>query len=394
MNFCISANSLTKKYECKTTHSATPFLKVDTQYLDLTTKTTSGLNIKVKHNNMTYRPLQTATSTSNRSSQYISTSGYSGISSRSSQYTSTSGYTGKRTSSKQITQTTGYSGTSKRNSTSGYSGRSSRSSQYTSTSAYQITSYTYTLKTNSSSTAALSTVMSYLSKAIATKTGTSSTTKTMSYSYQLYGYRNSTSTQSVTNAPIEVGTISNLTMTLTKNGSTLNISSTQAYVNCWYTCSVNFKTPIAIMRYSRAYPSSNFLSKLASEFKLTYNNQGAALTKTASRTSAYTTSATAIGNLTSTTALTRTSAYKTSSTAVGNMSSTTALTKTASASTIVNASSTTTNAVLLSTTVLTRTASRSSAYNTSAVNASVLSSTTALTKTASRTSQYEIITEI
>lgn len=101
MNFCISANSLTKKYECKTTHSATPFLKVDTQYLDLTTKTTSGLNIKVKHNNMTYRPLQTATSTSSRSSQYISTSGYSGIS-------SSANYTGLVSSTKNISSTTGY----------------------------------------------------------------------------------------------------------------------------------------------------------------------------------------------------------------------------------------------------------------------------------------------
>ena len=81
MNFCISANSLTKKYECKTTHSATPFLKVNSsQYLDLTTNSTSGLQVKIKYNNAMYRPLQ-ITSTSK---QITVTTGYSGVSSTTS----------------------------------------------------------------------------------------------------------------------------------------------------------------------------------------------------------------------------------------------------------------------------------------------------------------------
>lgn len=47
-----------KSYECKTTHSAKPYIKVNkTGYLDLTTNTT-GFQAKIKHNNKVYRPLQ------------------------------------------------------------------------------------------------------------------------------------------------------------------------------------------------------------------------------------------------------------------------------------------------------------------------------------------------
>ena len=62
-----------KKYECKTTNTGSPFLKVDSGYLDLTTNTTTGLHPVIRMGS------GTATTTSSRSSEYAETTGYSGV---------------------------------------------------------------------------------------------------------------------------------------------------------------------------------------------------------------------------------------------------------------------------------------------------------------------------
>lgn len=93
---CIAANGITKSYECKTTHNSSPYIKVNGEYLDLTTNTTSGLQLKVKYNNQTYRPLQTYTSTYSSSYKRILTTGYSGVSSSSSSYITTTKWSGYR----------------------------------------------------------------------------------------------------------------------------------------------------------------------------------------------------------------------------------------------------------------------------------------------------------
>ena len=82
----VKNNNSTKSYECKSTHTAVPFVKVNSSYLDLTTETTAGLQYKVKIGNTTYRPKQTYTTISSRSSEYTETTGYSGISSKTTSY--------------------------------------------------------------------------------------------------------------------------------------------------------------------------------------------------------------------------------------------------------------------------------------------------------------------
>ena len=85
----VKNGNTTKSYECKTSHSSAPYLKVNTSnYLDLTTNTTTGVQLKVKANGTTYRPLQTTTTISSRSSEYTETTGYSGYVSTTEQYTS------------------------------------------------------------------------------------------------------------------------------------------------------------------------------------------------------------------------------------------------------------------------------------------------------------------
>lgn len=88
-----------KIYEYKTTHTGRPYLPVNkTGFLDLTTKTTTGIQIKVKQNNQIYRPLQSATTSTSSSKEYTSTQYF------------TTGYSG-RTSSNNTTAT-GYRSTS------------------------------------------------------------------------------------------------------------------------------------------------------------------------------------------------------------------------------------------------------------------------------------------
>lgn len=97
-NLIIHNYNITKTYECQTTHTTPNYLVVDkNSYLNLTTATTTGLQMKIEINNENYRPMQTYTSTSSQSSQYTSTSGYSGVSKSTSTYTITSRLSGYKT---------------------------------------------------------------------------------------------------------------------------------------------------------------------------------------------------------------------------------------------------------------------------------------------------------
>lgn len=96
-----------KSYECKTTHTAKPYIKVNkTGYLDLTTNT-AGFQAKIKHNNQVYRPLQVVHTTTTeivKTSQTV----YSGKSSYYYNY----GYSGKYSHKETISKTS-YSGYSR-----------------------------------------------------------------------------------------------------------------------------------------------------------------------------------------------------------------------------------------------------------------------------------------
>ena len=80
-----------KSYQCKSTHSSTPYIKVSNSYLDLASTTTKGTQIKFNINNKTYRPKQTYTTTASKSSQYNTTIGYIGV--KSSSYNTTTSRT-------------------------------------------------------------------------------------------------------------------------------------------------------------------------------------------------------------------------------------------------------------------------------------------------------------
>ena len=80
-----------KSYQCKSTHSSTPYIKVSNSYLDLASTTTKGTQIKFNINNKTYRPKQTYTTTASKSSQYNTTTGYIGV--KSSSYNTTTSRT-------------------------------------------------------------------------------------------------------------------------------------------------------------------------------------------------------------------------------------------------------------------------------------------------------------
>ena len=60
----VKGSNQTKSYALKTTHNSVPYLKVSNSYLDLTTNTTTGIQLKVKEgNNTSYTRADTVTST-------------------------------------------------------------------------------------------------------------------------------------------------------------------------------------------------------------------------------------------------------------------------------------------------------------------------------------------
>ena len=128
MNDCVNNYLIvdSKKYQCKSTYNNTPYMQVNsTNYLDLTTNT-NNQELKIKINDIVYRPLQSTTTSYDDRVTVTSTTGYSGVTSRSS----TSGYSGRRST----ISTTGYSGRTTKSMTrySGYA-TSTQSSRITQT---------------------------------------------------------------------------------------------------------------------------------------------------------------------------------------------------------------------------------------------------------------------
>lgn len=416
-------------YHLKSTHTGTPYIRVSTGFIDLTTKTTSGTHIQYKIGSQTYRLLQTYTTTDSRQSQYTTTTGYSGVSSKVSSYTVTTGYSG--VSSKK--STSGYSGVSKRNSTSGYSGYSTYTLSRASTSGWNGW-VTYTASRKSTS--------GYSGKRSSKYTNATSWTgytKTSFHRRNMFtgwggdtfeawdghasGQANKTgawanATNSATGWDRLVTNYSPTKWLIrnTKNGAWFTsggsyngsrYSQIQYWdrTHYWYTTS-----SLVNATYYTATRTSNFTSAgtagMSSATALTrssaYNTQssrsttnsaGMLSTTARTRSSSYSTKSTktsaAVGVLKSTTALTRTSAYNTSSTAVGAMSSTTALTRASNYNT-----SSAAVANMSSTTALTKQQTRASNYNTTSAATGNMSSITALTKSNTRSSQYNTTTEI
>jgi hypothetical protein len=115
----------TRSYSCKTTHDGTPFMRVSSGYLDLTTQTLNGLKVKVKNGNSTYRAKWLHTTQGTNYSTETETTGYSGYSSVQNYRYKASGY--RRTT----------------NSYSTYSGYKSTKSNSSSTSSSTVYGYDY-----------------------------------------------------------------------------------------------------------------------------------------------------------------------------------------------------------------------------------------------------------
>ena len=108
----IQSAGQTRSYTCQTTHNTTPYLKVSNSYLDLTTKTYTGVRLKVMSNNVAYYPVieQTATRTyTQQESQTYYTSSDAqnpGISSTTALTRSSSYYTSSVSKNAGISSTT------------------------------------------------------------------------------------------------------------------------------------------------------------------------------------------------------------------------------------------------------------------------------------------------
>ena len=323
---CISGGGQVKEYKCKSTHTGIPYLRVGTEYLDLTSRTTTGLHLNVRYGNQIYIPIQSYTTTTTQieyipritgysgvSTSYVTT-GYSGITSS----IKTTGYTG--TSSKK--STSGYSGSLSRKSTSGYSGK--RSSAYTS-----ATYYSNSVKTSSK----------YYTT-VTSKYGTN--TKRPRWSKSSRATKSAAYTNAATYSKTASGAGASGTFTayLLSGSRTSNGSNGEGWSQCGVsTSSGTYRTSVATSpKYKTATRTSNVTSSAAGALSSTtaltrasyYNATSAAVgalssTTALTRVSYYGTSAGAVGNMSSTSALTAKSTYYSNSAGVGNMSSTTAL---------------------------------------------------------------------
>lgn len=416
-------------YHLKSTHTGTPYIRVSTGFIDLTTKTTSGTHIQYKIGSQTYRLLQTYTTTDSKQSQYTTTTGYSGVSNRVSSYTVTTGYSGVSSRA----STSGYNGSLSRKSTSGYSGKSTYTLSRASTSGWNGW-VTYTASRKSTS--------GYSGKRSSKYTNATSWSGYTKTSYQIRnlftgyggntfeawdghasgqanktgGWANNTNSATgwdrlVTNyKPVKWlirNTKNNAWFTSggSYNGSRYSQIQYWDRTHYWYTTSslVNavYYTATRTSGFSSAgtagMSSATALTR-SSQYntqssRSTTNSAGMLSTTARTRSSAYNTNSnrtsTAVGALVSTTALTRGSTYSTTSTAVGAMSSTAARTRASNYNT-----SSAAIANMSSTTALTKQQTRTSAYNVTSTATGNMSSITALTKSNTRSSQYNTTTEI
>lgn len=178
----VKSNNQTKSYTCKSAPLFSPYMKVDTKAVDLTTETTTGLRLQVVTKNKSYIPIEgNVTTTSSRESSYTITTGVSGLTSETTGYSGYSsqvtGYSGYGTSKKQ------YYSTSNGEGNMSYITYDSRSSYYKTTfdagskteggviTSPGVNTYSSTAITNTLAT----TINSYKYSTLSFRTATSST---------------------------------------------------------------------------------------------------------------------------------------------------------------------------------------------------------------------------
>lgn len=174
----------TKSYTCQSTHNGTPYLKVSNSYLDLTTKSHTGIRLKVVSNNVAYYPVVTRTVTvtethTEKQSQTYYTSSKTtnaGISSTTALTRSSTYYTSSATKNAGISSTTALT-----RSSTYYTSSVTTNAGISSTTALtrESTYYTSSETTNAgiSSTTGLTRSSTYYTSSATTNAGISSTTE-------------------------------------------------------------------------------------------------------------------------------------------------------------------------------------------------------------------------
>ena len=379
---CIAANGITKSYECKTTHNSSPYVKVNGQYLDLTTNTTSGLQLKVKYNDKIYRPVQTYTTLAGGNGIKTEITGYSGVSTRSSAYTETVGYNGSLSKTSQYTATTKWSGYKPTIVSSTFSTNNTYPTGYSSST---LSNGVISVYNNTMGSITISTI-EYLYNSLITTSNYRATLSSQSSS--IVGTTASAGTNT------NLGYYNSLTLTVTSRNNTLrNFSPSSvtfrsttvgaiitAYAgNTLATFRVSCATNSLLLSFPPGTIGTQMVKNLqtfhGANFYLRVLSVASARTVRQTRTSYISSSGTniysSVGYYYSsshyTVTSTKQSNYSTSSTAIGNMSSTTAITGTNS---------------------------RASSYNVTSTNSINISNVTTLTQTVSYNSQYTTTTEI
>lgn len=317
-------NDSRKTYICNTTHTSQPYIQIkDNCYLDLTTETSSGLQLKLqfKHRRQTHTD--------------TITTGYSGITS--GIITTASGYRSTTTFVNR-TSTTGYSGRSTYRQTTGYSGKST---------------FTRTNEVNNS------TSTGYPSFATVAST-----------------YKGATSSFSNSTTGLE-----------NAYASTSKVASgTYSYATVWYDSGNEIINKVTTVTNS-SMTSTNTYTSLFKYTSASYTYKQTTLHSTGTRyiyrsTATRTVKSSTAGALLSTTALTKSTSSYRSSTAVGALLSTTALTKTYTVSQTSRYTTTDSSPYYSDFTTSVTGTKSITGYKTSSVPGQ-LSSTTALTKTQS-----------
>ena len=412
----IKNNTQYKSYTIKSTHTRSSYIKVGSYgYLDLTTNTQTGINLKVKKYNTTFRPVETYTTTAVRSSEYTKTTGYSGTSSKES----TSGYSGKLSrestssysGSKQVatapakTVTSRLYGTQQQTLTRDFTHTSVstvKQAEYFEVMAANSTSKRYQRSVSSTErsmytyTAGGSTARYSLGASVTNSSSGIVATNTLKsrLSVALWGsttYFNNTTSGTWSHTSPPNGVTQTITLTVRSDAyATVQTNKGLRYnqiCNTWWVC----KTTASPVYYNRTgtryrlgtmytqvdarqtFPAIGGVTSSATVGTFTKTvlttTIGAATTQALSThnaivmTNNYTATATSSLSLIGATPLTRSSAYDVTSSAIGNLSSITTLTRT-------------------------------SYYNSTSTNVGNLSYTTALTTTSQRASQYNTTTEI
>ena len=311
----------TKSYRISTSYNTTPYLKVDTGYLNLTTETRTGMCLKVKIGTQTYRPYVTVTTTASRSSEY-ETPAYSGVS------------TTKSTDQSAIITGNAFSYSTSQATNTNVSSYTSFHSWISTESFYRASEnrYSYSVSASNMSNKSISATVSYRSTGSSSTTSTytiDSAQSTLTFSYSasmtnmnpsVYTFTNVLSSTftgkcvqginstSITFKLSRAGAFPYISFTWVSSSQLTNLRSQINSISSYYTSRTNLKVTYGTYSYRKTASSESMSSSNSNSTKFFVSSLYTS-TKYWSRTSLTTCLSTDINasNLSSTTQFTTTS---------------------------------------------------------------------------------------